>query len=135
MRKAVTVLLFILISLDCFSWGFFAHRKINYYAVFLLPPEMMVLYKSNIEFLTEHATDPDKRRYVIKEEGPRHYIDIDRYGTYPYSSLPRKWNEAVEKYSIDTLSAHGIVPWWLQTMLARLTTAFKEKNQSKILKY
>ncbi|MEO8403570.1 MAG: zinc dependent phospholipase C family protein [Chitinophagaceae bacterium] len=134
-EKVGDIFLALSISLRCFSWGFFAHRKINYYAVFLLPPEMMVLYKSNIEFLTEHATDPDKRRYVIKEEGPRHYIDIDRYGTYPYTSLPRKWNEAVEKYSIDTLSAHGIVPWWLQTMLARLTNAFKEKNQSKILKY
>ncbi len=29
---------------------------------------------------------------------------------------------------------HGIVPWWLQTMLYRLTNAFKEKNQAKILK-
>jgi hypothetical protein len=118
----------------CFCWGFFAHQKINYYAVFLLPPEMMVLYKPNIEFITEHAVDPDKRRYVVAEEGPRHYIDIDHYGQYPFDSLPRKWNDAVAKYSESTLMENGIVPWWVQIMQRRLVNAFKEKNQSKILK-
>jgi len=96
---------------------------------------MMVLYKPYADFLVEHAVDPDKRRYAVAAEGPRHYIDMDKYGAYPYDSIPRKWNEAVEKYSEDSLLAHGIVPWWIQTMLGRLTKAFKEKNQVMILKY
>ena len=96
---------------------------------------MMVLFKPQIDFLSEHAVDPDKRRYAGPEEGPRHYIDIDRYGNYPYPDLPRKWEDAVAKYSEDTLNTYGIVPWWLQTMLYRLTNAFKEKNQVKILRY
>ncbi len=95
---------------------------------------MMVLYKSNIDFITEHAVDPDKRRYAVAEEGARHYIDIDRYGTYPFDSLPRKWEDAVAKFSQDSLMANGIVPWWIQTMQRRLTNAFKEKDQAKILK-
>lgn len=95
----------------------------------------MVLFKPQIDFLSEHAVDPDKRRYAVPEEGPRHYIDIDRYGNYPYPDLPRKWEDAVAKYSEDTLNTYGIVPWWLQTMLYRLTNAFKEKNQAKILRY
>jgi len=135
MKKIFIVSLFSLIAIHCFCWGFYAHKKINYYAVFLLPPEMMVLYKPNIDFLTEHAVYPDKKRYAVPEEGARHYIDIDHYGKYPYDSLPRKWNDAVAKYSEDTLNAYGIVPWWLQTMLYRLTDAFKEKNQAKIFKY
>lgn len=94
----------------------------------------MVLYKPNIEFITEHAVDPDKRRYATPEEGPRHYIDIDHYGRYPFDSLPRKWEDAVEKFSKDTLQLNGIVPWWVQTMQKRLTNAFKEKNELKILK-
>ena len=134
MRKILTVTLLLLLAKESFCWGFYAHRKINQYAVFLLPPQMMVLYKPNIGFLEEHAVDPDKRRYAIPEEGPRHYIDIDHYGVYPYDSLPRKWNDAAAKYTEDTLNTYGIVPWWLQTMLARLTTAFKEKNQARILK-
>lgn len=135
MKKIWIATFFLLAAKPCYCWGFFAHKKINYYAVFLLPPEMMVLYKPQIDFLFEHAVDPDKRRYAVPAEGPRHYIDIDHYGAYPYDVLPRKWNNAVAKYSEDTLNAYGIVPWWLQTMLYRLTDAFKEKNQAKILKY
>ena len=96
---------------------------------------MMVLYKPYADFLVEHAVDPDKRRYAVPAEAPRHYIDMDKYGKYPYDSLPRKWNEAIAQYSQDSLRAHGIVPWWIQTMLWRLTNAFKEKNQAMILKY
>ena len=94
---------------------------------------MMVFYKTNIDFISEHAVDPDMRRYAIAEEGPRHYIDIDRYGSFPYDSLPRNWNDAVIKFSEDTLQKHGIVPWWIQTMQRRLTNAFKEKNSARIL--
>ena len=138
MKKiAISLFLFFLFVFSYFPsycWGFFAHQKINYYAVFLLPPEMMVLYKPNIGFLSEHAVDPDKRRYAIKDEGPRHFIDIDKYGNYPYSELPRKWNDAVTKFGEDSLKQHGIVPWHVQVMLQRLTNAFKEKNFSHIMK-
>jgi hypothetical protein len=121
-------------SLPCFCWGFYGHQKINYYAVFLLPPEMMVLYKPNIAFLSEHAVDPDKRRYAVTAEGPRHYIDIDHYGKYPFDSLPRKWAAAVAKFGADSLTAYGIVPWHVQTMLQWLTAAFKAKDFSSIMK-
>ena len=134
MKRVGMVLLAVLAYNSVFSWGFYAHKLINYYAVFLLPPEMMVLYKPHIDFLFEHAVDPDKRRYAVKEEGPRHYIDIDRYGNYPFHSLPRKWDDAVEKYTLDSLMAHGIAPWWIQQMQARLTKAFREKDQARILK-
>jgi len=122
------------ITSPCFCWGFFAHKKINNYAVFLLPPQMLILYKPNIEFITGHAVDPDKRRYAVVAEGARHFIDIDNYGDYPYSNLPHKWKDAVAKFGEDTLNENGIVPWHIQTMLNRLTKAFKGKNFSAIMK-
>lgn len=124
----------LLLNYPAYCWGFYAHQKINYYAVFLLPPEMMLLYKPNIIFLSEHAVDPDKRRYAVPEEGPRHYIDIDQYGAYPYDALPRKWEEAVARFGEDSLKRHGIVPWHIQTMLHRLTDAFKTKSFPLIMK-
>jgi len=116
------------------SWGFFGHRKINYYAVFLLPPDLVRFYKLQIEFISEHAVDPDKRRYILPEEGPRHFMDMDKYGHYPYDSIPHKWEDAVTKYSEDSLKKYGIVPWWVDVMQKRLTAAFKEKDSRKILK-
>jgi len=134
MKKALFIISLSIIHCNCYCWGFYAHQKINYYAVFLLPPEMMVLYKPNISFLSEHAVDPDKRRYIVADEGPRHYIDIDHYGNYPYDSLPRKWKDVIAKYGEDSVKAYGIVPWHVQTMLARLTNAFKLKDFSRIMK-
>ncbi|CAN5597002.1 hypothetical protein BH10BAC3_BH10BAC3_32410 [soil metagenome] len=133
-NKFLVTVLLLSITMQSYAWGFYGHRQINYYAVFLLPPEMMVLYKPNIDFLTEHAVDPDKRRYAVKGEAPKHYIDIDQYGVYPWDSLPRGWNDAVKKYSEDSLNAYGIVPWWVQVMERRLTDAFKAKDQVRILK-
>lgn len=118
-----------------FSWGFWGHQRINRIAVFTLPPQMLSLYKANIEYITAHAVDPDKRRYSNPAEAPRHYIDLDRYGVYPYDSLPRRWNDAVAKYGEDSLTMHGIVPWYVPLMLSRLTEAFKEKDKYRILQY
>ncbi len=134
MKKIFLLSAFILAFQQSYCWGFFAHQKINYYAIFLLPPEMMVLYKPNINFISEHAVDPDKRRYVSATEGAHHYIDIDHYGKFPFAELPHQWDEAVKKFSEDTLRAYGIVPWWIDIMQSRLTNAFKEKDQAKILK-
>ena len=133
-RSLLLIVLTFFISTRCFCWGFFAHQKINYLAIFLLPPQMTVLYKPNSSFISEHAVDPDKRRYAVTDEGPRHYIDIDHYGKYPYTDLPHKWKDAVAKYGEDSLKKFGIVPWHIQVMVGRLTAAFKEKNFLKIMK-
>jgi hypothetical protein len=134
LKKYVLLVCLLSVTSQCFCWGFFAHKKINNYSTYLLPPQMIILYKPNIDFITEHAIDPDKRRYAVAEEGARHYIDIDQYGEYPYKDLPRNWKDAVAKFGEDSLRAHGIVPWHVQTILNRLTAAFKEKNFSSIMK-
>jgi len=60
---------------------------------------MLILYKKHIEYLTEHAVDPDKRRYATKHEAVRHYIDIDHWGTYPFDEVPRNWTDVLAKYT------------------------------------
>jgi len=137
MKTARFILLFFLLVVNAkpaFCWGFFGHRKINFQAVFLLPPELIIFYKKHQLFLQEHSADPDKRRYALVEEAPRHYIDIDFYGDYPFVLLPRKWKDAVDCYTEDTLQAHGIAPWHISIMLNRLTSSFMHKDLAGILK-
>lgn len=134
MRTIIPIVSLLLINQPAHCWGFYAHKKINYYSVFLLPPQMIGFYKKNIQFLTDHAVDPDMRRYAVAEEGARHYIDLDHYGEFPYDSLPRYWTDAVLKYGEDTLQRYGIAPWWISIMQKRLTMAFTEKDHAKILK-
>ena len=90
------------------DWGFFGHRRINRMAVFTLPQEVFGFYKKHIEFITEHAVDPDKRRYATKHEAVRHYIDIDHWGVFPFDEVPRDWTDALVKYTdIYTLTERG----------------------------
>lgn len=102
-------------------------------AVFTLPPEMITFYKKHIDYLTVHSVDPDRRRYSDTNEAVRHYIDLEHYGSNPFDSIPPFWKDAVKKYSEDTLNEYGIIPWYVELMVYRLTEAFKEENADKIL--
>lgn len=116
------------------AWGFWAHQRINRLAVFTLPPELFGLYKANIDYLTEHAVDPDKRRYAVDGEAARHFIDIDHYGEYPFEGVPRNWSEAVDKLSEDTLKAYGILPYHVPREVYKLTQAFIDRDLRRIMK-
>ena len=133
-----TIFLIVLFSFDFNkkpNWGFFAHQKINRLAVFTLPPEMITFYKHHIQYITENAVNPDRRRYAVDYEAPRHYIDLDVYGDSAVYKIPRYWNEAVEKFTEDTLQAYGIVPWHVHFVTYQLTEAFKENDAEDILRY
>jgi hypothetical protein len=92
------ILCFIFLSFISPPWGFYAHKVINRMAVFILPPEMMSFYKKHIDFLAEHAPDPDKRRYAVPGEAIKHYMDIDHWGEAPFTRLPRKWEDALAQF-------------------------------------
>lgn len=124
------VLLWIVLS----SWGFFSHQRINRLAVFTLPPEMSGFYKKNINFITEASINPDRRRFSVADEAPRHYIDLDHYGDSALQKMPRYWNAAIEIFTEDTLKAYGIVPWHVNTMFYRLKDAFLMRDPERILR-
>jgi len=131
---SLTVLALLCTTADVlYSWGFFAHKRINRLAVFTLPTGMINFYKSHIEYVTENAVAPDRRRHAFDAEPPRHYIDIDHFGEHPFDSMPRGWKAAVEKYTEDTLLAYGIVPWHIANVTGWLSQAFRDKNLDKIL--
>jgi hypothetical protein len=138
MKKCLRYLVLVTVLLytdSAYTWGFFAHKLINRLAVFALPEEILGFYKKHIEFITEHAVDPDRRRYSVAEEACRHYIDLDHYEvSYPVDTVPKHWKDAVKKYTEDTLRAYGIVPWHVNNMMYRLTEAFKEKDLNRVLR-
>lgn len=124
----------IFISPDAFSWGFYAHKKINRMAVYGVPSTLIAFYKKNIEYITKHAVDPDKKRFVDTAEGPHHYINLDHYGANPFAVLPKYWKDAVKKYSEDTLTKYGTLPWEVMYWENKLTDAFKKKDLNMILR-
>jgi hypothetical protein len=139
MKKIILCLVLLLSTcLQASAWGFFGHQRINRLAVFTLPSDMVVFYKFYIGYITENSVNPDKRRYAVKDEAPRHYLDADIYNKFYNDSavfkMPRYWNEAVARFSEDTLMAYGIVPWHIYKMKMQLTEAFKSRDVPRILR-
>lgn len=95
---------------------------------------MIGFYKHHMSTIIERSVNPDKRRYINENEGPRHFIDLDAYGSNPLAQLPKKWQEAIEQYGDSTLIQHGIVPWHMVRVKYYLTQAFLNQDADQILK-
>jgi hypothetical protein len=137
MKKWILSSFFLLLVTVAQAWGFWAHQRINRMAVYTLPPEMLGLYKQHLTYLTEHAVDPDKRRYAVEGEAYRHYIDIDHWGEKPFEVVPRRWGDVLVRYASvyglthggdtlhlgggEALVAHGDSLWWKSAELLRVT--------------
>ena len=101
------------------DWGFFGHRKINRLAVFTLDRDMMPFFRTHVEWLTEHAVDPDKRRYATKHEAVRHYIDIDHWGdSEDFAYVPHRWTDALLwKGELQVTAGADTLRWTVDTIL------------------
>ncbi len=141
--RAVGILFILLLSCGNISsvgpdkpWGFFAHRKINHLAIFSVPDPLHDFLRKHIDFITEHAVDPDKRRHAVKNEAERHYIDLDHYNIpleHILDSFPLRWDDAVARYTEDTLRAYGIAPWNAMVYYHRMVGAFRVKDTKRLL--
>jgi hypothetical protein len=102
-------------------------------AVFTLPKGMAGFYKSNIDYITQHAISADKKRYVDSSEAPHHFFDADHYGKQPFKNMPQHWIDAAAKYSSDTLNKYGTLPWAITSNYYWLVRAMKAHDTTAIL--
>ncbi len=103
-------------------------------AVYGAPSPLSTFYKKNMDYITQHAVDPDKKKFVDTAEGPHHYINLDHYGAKPFDVIPKYWTDAVKKYTEDTINKYGSLPWEIMYWENRLTDAFKNKDLESVLR-
>ena len=117
------------------GWGVWGHNHINKGAVLALPHEMGMFFYNHLDFMIEESVVPDIRKHTLndKAEGARHYIDLERFNYASAAGMPKTMSEAVEKYGADTLQKYGILPWYIQDMMVKLTDAFRNKRKTEIL--
>lgn len=135
--KKKFVYLFILFALfiGLSSWGFLVHRTINQIAIYSLPKPLQSFFYQHMNNIVENAPRPDVRRNNDKTEDKKHFIDLEDYGTNAVNDMPMQWNDAVKKYTIDTLEKYGIGPYNAMMQFEYLTNAFRSKNMDSILFY
>ena len=132
MRKVLPVALVALVlaafpAVPLDAWGFNGHRFITERAIELLPPEIRPFFQAFRVAIVEHSIDPDTYRTMgFTDEPPRHFLDMDAYGPFPFTNLPRDYKEAVAVRGQDFVVKNGTVPWRTEEVYGMLRTAFKE---------
>jgi hypothetical protein len=129
--RAAPVLLVAILFLalpSSFGWGDNAERMIVDKAVDTLPDQMLPFFQANRAYLTQHVTDPLDSEARVPAEQHKGFIQLDRYGAYPYAALPRTYTAAVAKFGRRQLDARGVLPWQIGLYSKRLTDAFRAHN-------
>ena len=119
----------------CSGWGFLVHRTVHQLAVYQLPKQMQPFFYENLDTIVRYSVRPDERRNSDPAEATKHFIDLEAFGDSSAWNMPADWQEAVQRYSKDSLLKYGYVPYWIMEIKARLTAAFIDRNRDSILFY
>lgn len=115
------------------GWGFEPHRFIANRAIDLVPEPIRPFYQRHRTFVVEHAIDPDLWRSAgFEDEPPRHFLDMDAYGPYPFEALPRDLDEAIAKYGRETVERFGLLPWRVAEFYQKLVEAFEQEGKGRV---
>jgi hypothetical protein len=126
-HRIFAVCLIFLTPSPALAWGLDIHRFITDQAIALLPTPMRAFFDKHRGFIVEHSIDPDLWRNAgFMEEPPRHFLDLDSFGSYPFRELPRDRNAAIQKFGKERIEREGQVPWRTVEMYERLVQAFKQ---------
>jgi hypothetical protein len=110
------------------AWGLDVHRFIMERAIALLPAEIRPFFEKNRTYVVEHVIDPDLWRNVgWEEEPPRHFVDMDAYGPYPFKELPHDFDQAVKRYGREFVIKNGTLPWRVEEIYKKLVEAFRQE--------
>ena len=68
-----------------------------------------------------------------RAEGPRHFLDIDIYGPYPFVELPHDYDGAVTKFGAEAVTKRGLATWRIADYTQLLSEAMKSGDAKKIV--
>jgi hypothetical protein len=108
-----------------FAWGANAQKIVVNKAVDTLPPDVRAFFDANRALLVLHVTDPLDAESKTPSEKHNHFIYLDKYGRFPFITLPRVYKAAVGKYGKSKLESTGLLPWQIGVYNAKLTEALK----------
>src|SRR3989449_2832843 len=57
---------------------------------------------------------------------------LDRYGRFPFESLPRDYKAALAKFGKARLEANGVLPWQIGVYNEKLTNALRTRNWEEV---
>jgi hypothetical protein len=107
------------------AWGDNAQRLIINHAVDTLPSELRPYFEANRAFFVGHVNDPLNIVSKNPAERSNHFLELDKYGKFPFDALPRNYKVAVAKFGKSKIEATGLLPWQIGVYSQKLTEDLK----------
>jgi hypothetical protein len=95
------------------------------HAVDTLPYELRPFFDANRSYLVQHVSDPLDNLDKHPRERQNHFVELDKYGKFPFEALPRSYRAALTKYSKSKIESTGLLPWEVGVYSQKLTEDMK----------
>jgi hypothetical protein len=116
---------FALFSQNAQAWGTNGQKLVLNKAIDTLPLDIRPFFDANRTFLLQHLSDPADDLEKNPSEHHNYYIYLDKYGRFPFDSLPRSYKAAVSRFGKSKLQANGLLPWQIGVYSQKLTESLK----------
>ena len=114
------------------AWGDSTQKFVINKAVETLPAELRGFFDVTRAFLLRHVTDPFDAIAKNPAERHNHYINLDKYGRFPFAALPRDYQAALNKYGRSKLDSNGVLPWEIGVYSQKLTEAMRSGHWEEV---
>ena len=110
------------------AWGNNANRLVVNRAIDALPQDIRPFFDANRSILLQHVNDPfgTPEKALTPTERHNQFLFLDKYGRFPFDTLPRSYKAAVAKFGKSKLESNGLLPWQIGVYSAKLTDAMRE---------
>ena len=108
-----------------YAWGNNAQRLIINHAVDTLPYDARALFEANRDYFILHVNDTLNLVDKNPSERNNHFIELDKYGKFPFEALPHSYQAAISKYSKSKIYSTGVLPWQIGVYSQKLTEDLK----------
>ena len=132
-KKNLSKIVLLLISLVLVGWGSVGHRIINHNSTLSFPNQLnFLLFWA--DSLAAHGSDADIRKGWDPDEAPKHYLDIDNYPQFVSTGrISHSFDSLVLQYGYTFVLDQGILPWAIMQTVDSLKLSFMQNNWQKAM--
>ncbi len=139
LKRRASLLLFFcsytLFTAQGLAWGPAAHRWITNRAMDNLEGRFQELFSKHRSTIVRQTMDPDYRKDQDPEESSRHFINLELYWEFPFSSLDLDYEQLVDRFGKEKVEKNGRILWAAQRTFDQLVEAFQRQDLEQILLY
>jgi len=99
----------------------------------MLPPALQQHFSDWERTLVDNSILADLRKADDPAEAPKHYLNLDAYGDYPFPDFTVKRDILEKRWGRETVSKNGTLLWTIESTYHQLVDAFRQRDEQRIV--